>query len=287
VFKGSGLALGGLSLLASLKVNNDIFVYAPFSLSLVLLYVLLIIFYKFNSHNLQAGYCKLLNKEVWRPAVIAGSLSPSDSPSQASKYINEHLLTWEWCIELLRSCDLEPDRLDGLLQQLSNDIQTTDGGNKENIKKSVLERTAQFVQDERGRFLFQGHAYRRERPPCNKRARRGGFSLLLKAIFLMRVDSSSWQFPAWITAIFFLVDMMFVAIGLYSIAPALKVAHDDLALWSTVTFVLISHAWIWSFVFGKLHSLMVGDGTIDSYYWRFIPIRSYVLRCSGISLVRT
>ena len=59
--------------------------FTPIAIALLIMLVLLIVYYKFNSHNRYAGYCKLLNEESW------------NIPSE----LNEDVYTWEICIDRL------------------------------------------------------------------------------------------------------------------------------------------------------------------------------------------
>ena len=69
--------------------------FTPIAIALVITLVLLIVYYKFNSHNRYAGYCKLLNEESW------------NIPSE----LNEDVYTWEICIDRLRHFDTHKHEL--------------------------------------------------------------------------------------------------------------------------------------------------------------------------------
>ncbi len=93
LFVGAGIifsAWGGISLI---KENTSLLpiAYSACSISLVSLSILFILIYKFISHNRYAGYCMLLNQEIW-----VGSYEEIKS-----------ILAWEWIVELLRESDLK------------------------------------------------------------------------------------------------------------------------------------------------------------------------------------
>ena len=186
IFRSSGLLLVGLSALKIPGIGNkelidSVYIYASFSVSLILTYVLLILVYKFNSHNFQAGYCKLLNKEVWR--FKAGYRKEFDGVD---------LITWEWSVDLLRACDMTPKRTKGLMGFIPTGMHTREGLTKLGICKMIFKRTSRFRQHSKGRFTIsrpaniQGTAYTRvvkdryirEPPVINKNLVRNGFKFI-------------------------------------------------------------------------------------------------------------
>ena len=290
VFSGSGLSLVGLSLVTSLDVDRTIFVYAPYAISLVLLYVLLILVYKFTSHNFQAGYCKLLNKEVWRE-IEGGSFEKREANSTRTGA--PEIITWEWCVELFRTCDQEPTRLRSFLDELPEDLCTTDtdANGEEHVRSYILDtiasRSPRFVPDSQGAYECNGNKYIKMSPDSNRNMTKRGFSLLRDCMLHARVRSESWKFPVWVIIVFFLLDIIFLGIGLFSTAvEMLTSGWSNVALWVALLFVILTHARLWFYLFGKLHCLMNGSDTIDSAYWRFIPIRNHVLRQFGYELIR-
>ena len=87
VLGGGGAALFGMA--AINRSNNDWFLaYSAASLVIIEMLVLLILFYKFNSHNRGAAYCKVLSHE--------SCLISEDQ---------ENIISWELCIQELRDSD--------------------------------------------------------------------------------------------------------------------------------------------------------------------------------------
>ena len=106
ILGGSGFAVFGLGFIVNPDGSGRITaMYASLALSLVLVFVLLVLMYKFNSHNRIAGYALLLNQERWKtPAVW-----PRD------------LMLWEVCVEILREIDLKDDLLSKINKVLTED----------------------------------------------------------------------------------------------------------------------------------------------------------------------
>ncbi len=97
VIGGSGVFIFIISMLYKAQNDNpDLFTIHATSIIIALLVssiivslVLLILFYKFNSYNRYAGYCKLLNQEKYH---------------QGS---DDQFMSWEVCIDVLREADFD------------------------------------------------------------------------------------------------------------------------------------------------------------------------------------
>lgn len=82
-------------------------------------FVLLILFYKFYSHNRLAGYCKLLNHE-------RHSMDETKDETKSKDGESISLFAWEICIERLRASDISPKALLDLLDRIKiKDIEIT------------------------------------------------------------------------------------------------------------------------------------------------------------------
>lgn len=107
-----GFVLGGsgFSVIGVWFVRRDNFdVSAPafisLTISIIVILVLFIIYYKFHSHNRMAGYCKLLTQEIWR-----------ETPEKMSP-----LFGWEWCMARLRDADSNRTELIKIAQEIDMD----------------------------------------------------------------------------------------------------------------------------------------------------------------------
>jgi hypothetical protein len=223
-----------------------------FAFSLMMSFVLLVLFYKFNSHNRFAGYCKLLNQEIL------------DVPPASNDVC---LLSWELCVERLRMSDCSPPTARG-----SRSSAKIGGFTKE--KMGVL-------ADLLGQISGKG-------APVDRNKFLKGSKILIRAIF-GHIETRSWGFPPIIVAMFFLIVSGFLAGGIWAFFkedPSWSVAafFRDLSTWPTSNslcvfgvFVLVSQAFLWWRFSGKLHSLMEGSATVDSFFWRFVPVRAEFL----------
>lgn len=90
VIGGSGIAFFGSSALTESEKLNENIVFAFLISSIIVSLVLMILFYKFNSHNRFAGYCKLLNQEKYDP------MTPITQ-----------FISWEVCMDILREADFD------------------------------------------------------------------------------------------------------------------------------------------------------------------------------------
>lgn len=90
VIGGSGITFFGAAALTESEKLNDNIVFAFLISSIIVSLVLMILFYKFASHNRFAGYCKLLNQEKY------------DSKIPFAQFIS-----WEVCIDKLREADFD------------------------------------------------------------------------------------------------------------------------------------------------------------------------------------
>lgn len=88
VIGGSGVAFLGLANISNNIEQHTLISFTSFLLSFTVTLVLSILFYKFNSYNRLAGYCKLLNQEklVYKENAV----------------IDEQFMSWEICMDLLR-----------------------------------------------------------------------------------------------------------------------------------------------------------------------------------------
>jgi hypothetical protein len=220
------------------------------AVSLIVTFISLILLYKFNSYNRFAGYCKLLNHER------LGADNRGDHP--------EEVLLWEICISYLRRTDQSIAALDGIFSALNVDeFDSTD---------LLLLRKL----NEKYHALYR-----------HGRALVGLRTLVLTA--LGRLCTASWAYPAYLGVLLAMITAGFLACGV--IASALYF-RDQVAVLSLTgmtsqpdasvlvvcalgTFGL--QAFIWRAYLQKFGQLIDGAGTVDSYFWRFLPIRARVL----------
>ncbi len=149
--------------------------FTPIAIALVITLVLLIVYYKFNSHNRYAGYCKLLNEESW------------NIPSE----LNEDVYTWEICIDRLRHFDTHKHELISLCEGATIEVE----GNVDDAKKrQIKDKFSSEIQDISGLD-----------PKIDNNKKRNGFRLFRRSI-RGEHDSSSWGFPIRVTLVFFLTS---------------------------------------------------------------------------------
>ena len=110
-----------------------------------------------------------------------------------------------------------------------------------------------------------------------------------------KAESWSWQFPIWVVVVFSMLNVTFLSIGTVFAVPKIidsirlalsgTFSSESILLWFVVLIVAALQLLIWGYIAGKMFRLMNGDSTVDAFYWRFMPIRAYILNKSGIDLV--
>jgi len=90
---GTGAAIYGRALIRSLHVDSFALNIIYPALSLIISFVLLILFYKFHSHNRFAGYCKLLSHEKY----------------STRRPLKTSLISWEIAVEGERSSGIDKE----------------------------------------------------------------------------------------------------------------------------------------------------------------------------------
>ena len=101
VLGGAGAAIYGMASMSTVPLNDMEIVITSLSLSAILNFILLILYYKFYSHNRFAGYCKLLNHERY------------EIQKEGTSF-----LSWEMALERLRFSDISPKSLLELVKNI-------------------------------------------------------------------------------------------------------------------------------------------------------------------------
>ena len=245
VLGGSGLAIYAILSMGHSSARFYEIAFTCFLLSVIMSFVLLILIYKFFSHNRFAGYCKLLNHE--------GYGSEGNDPITDRE--NLALFAWEICIERLRASDASPSVLLNFLKTV--DIKNID---KEKLNYLLIKYTGRNPQKDRHKFLK-------------------GLKILFSAIF-GKIETRSWGFPPMIIAMFFVIVIGFLVGGFYTITKISFMnskALDTNMIFVLAGAVLVAQLIIWFRFIGKLYALMKGSATVDGFFLRFMPVRASFL----------
>lgn len=243
VLGGSALAIFGLASIEPVKSN--VMTYFSLILSLIFSMVLLILLYKFNSHNRYAGYSMLLNQE-------------RHDKKQTDMNNQTQLIAWELCIERLRRSDIKPKQLTLL------------------VTKIKTEMDAETLKD----LAWIINKYTGPKPPIDRRKRlKGAYHLILS--LLGRVKTNSWAFPSFVVSMFFILVFAFILSGIYGLVifslDAKSISRELVVLWVVSAVILTMQGYLWLTFCGKLYTLMTGSATVDGFFWRFMPIRAAYL----------
>ena len=210
-------------------------------LSIIMTFVMLILCYKFFSHNRFAGYCKLLNHETYETT---------------SDVLDRSFFAWEICVERLRASDMDPE----VLLKLVRDVKLDD------INMTKLDFVlAKYVgrNPDKDRYKFWK-----------------GLRILLLAI-IGKIGTRSWGFPPMVVSLFFFIVFGFLLGGLYSVKEIHNMPNtillDRNIIYVLAAAVLLGQLLLWWRFIGKLYSLMEGSATVDGFFVRFLPVRASFL----------
>lgn len=248
VLGGSGLAVFGI---AAIGVSDEnIIALVSVILSFVFSLVMVILLYKFNSHNRFAAYSKLLSQECFseiKTPLVKGT----------------QVVAWEFCMDLLHRSDSDLDQFESLL--VDPNIEMTPGG-LENLRWVI-------------RF------YGGPNPRSDKQQVYRGLGHLARALFGV-VKTNSWAFPAYVVSVFFVLISSFILYGLYQTVRfqigGEYAIGDQYIIWGIWLMVFVIQVLLWSRFCGKLYTLMEGSATVEGFFWRFVLIRSTYLGAYGI-----
>ena len=242
VLGGSGLALLGFYTIENYETKFETIAFISLILAITVSLVLYIIFYKFNSHNRYAGYCKLLNQEQL--------FIHKENPELEKTDFN----SWEICIDRLRLSDFEFSPFQDLLPTLVKDGLITNDQEQKIIDISGTRKES------------DKHKFRR------------GLRIIFR-IFIGNTQTKSWQFPLFVVGVFLSLSAIHITFSLYSMYKTYPFFNDQFIFEDTyfnlivyfILFVIFINIWI-AYV-GKLYNLMCGSATINAYCWKFLPSR--------------
>ena len=263
VLGGSGIAVYGI---AHGAPNLGKFGYFAtfiicFSLSTIINLVLLILFYKFSSHNRFAGYCKLLNHELHHMkqpthATATNQTSQTNQPVISRK--PSACFAWEVAVDRLRYWKIRKNKL---MSMRDAEIIGIDFSKLKEVVFSLIS------QDE---------------------SPRSGFKILISAL-LGNVETRSWAFPPLVVATLFILSSSFFIGGLIFsfilIQDKNTIAITNILQTSAIvitTLMVISFVYLWVRCLGKLHKLLKCGSTVESFFWKFMPIRASFLNQQDI-----
>jgi hypothetical protein len=264
---GSGAAIMGITSFRDLWSEIIGMPFVALILSLLVSMVLLIIFYKFNSHNRFAGYCKLLSYErfVMYPANLA-----------------TQIFSWEICLGQLRRTEINPAEFRNIIHSIICHKPT-----KSQMERKLEEHTGPQINFKN---LCRGFRYLVFAPFGQPKANSWGFPPLVTSVFFLL---STFFLGLGLFGILrpfrdmglFEIAMAFPAEGLSEIVIVFFNSMDFgkcLFLISIGAFLIFGVIILWSMFCCKLRLLMEGSIMIDAFFWRFLPIRIEFLNSNNI-----
>ncbi len=243
VLGGSGAALFGLAIIGRQAENVVVLAYAPGGVSVVITLVLLVLFYKFNSHNRVAGYCKALNQESYKDQE------------------RDDLLSWELCIQQLRNSD---ERTSSIIEVAEKNADKLDNIPMDKLLRCLNNLTGKPASVDQGKWR-EGWKILINSFISPPRTCSWGFPIFVTLIFFV------------LTSIFILVSLIFFTLILNA-----SVLFTYLFHLFFMVFIIIFHVLMWTRIAGKLYTLMRGSATVNGFFIRFIPLRADFLIQYGL-----
>lgn len=238
VLAGGGAAQVVAPFLASNPANRTLVAFGSMGIACIIALVLIVLLYKFNSHNRYAGYCKLLAQEQYR---LRGRREDS-------------LHAWEVCIDRLR--EYSSTRRDKARGVPVAHI----GGLSE----------AAIAQKRRD---YLGPA-----PAADRRALRGGIRVLFTTFVLYRSAASwAFPVFVVGVFLVLTVLFLATSVG-YAYSVIVELPHwyqSDLPWVLLLMLAFLLLAWIRGIC--VLHRVMEGTSSVMAFCWRFAFIRSAFL----------
>lgn len=238
-----------------------------FAISTIINFVLLILYYKFYSHNRFAGYCKLLNHERYCYKE-KNENNKDNEDTDEHKVEGSSMLSWEVSVDTLRYLDTH--------ENLPEEIRKLENLPEEIRKFKIIENDITIVR--LNQIIDNIRAIPRE--IFGK-----GFGILINAI-LGKTIFRSWAFPPLIVAMFFIISWGFFITGCIFFNKVITDRINTETIWYMVILFLlfiIIQMRLWYQFIGKLYMLMEGSATVEAFFWRFIPIRASLLNSQDIS----
>lgn len=245
VLTGSGVAIYGMARMGQIPTNNNETAITAIALSVIVNFVLLILFYKFYSHNRSAGYCKLLNHERY------------EIQKEGTSF-----LSWELVLERLRYSDISPESLLNAVKNIKVkglEIAELTLLLSKYAGKSPLVDNGKIKKGWRilGKAIFG-----------KIETRSWGFPPIVVALYC--ILSFGFLFFGFVSFL-----------RLSEISNVFSNPNSIITIFF-LFLLLIIHFLLWNRFVGKLFSLMNGSCTVDGFFWRFLPVRVAFLNTYNI-----
>lgn len=234
-------------------------------ISLLISFVLLILFYKFTSHNRFAGYCKLLSIEKH----TAGIDNSTHAGIGKTIHYPTSIFGWEYVLEEFRQCTDKQDNIKAyidIVDGLKNNDEYIDPRYNEDIKKELTK----LFDDKPEKYGFIK-----------------GMSFVLKTI-IGDYRAKSWAFPPYVVSMFFYLTTWFYIIGILiyfylhrNYYPDTVLSLHSLELFIVVT-ISIAQGLLWRKYINNLYALMYEKKNIRSFCILLLPGRVKYLRLRSI-----
>ncbi|MBN2415243.1 hypothetical protein JXO52_05350 [bacterium] len=239
-----GFVLGGSSaaffLYANLGKDSPHRLYLSMLMSIVLTLILLMLYYKFNSHNRYAGYCKLLNQEFLT------------IKNKNLKVINQ-LMAWEISMDMLQREEMQR-RNDGSL--IAESARLAVNNSRHDKEVGIIFLKAQDLLKEYRQLNCIVFFWK-------------GIQCIYRALRQKNIGNS-WHFPPVVTSVFVVLNSIYIALCVKWIIENSEIYHNFLLYIVCYLFFLVI---MWPSFINRLGRLMEGDMTVDAYCWKFLPIR--------------
>lgn len=164
-------------------------------------------------------------------------------------FTRDSFYSWELAVGRLRCMGKDEKSIKSLVEP----VNLNDKIKKDKLEKYLLS----LVEDDKKRI----------RSYCK------GTMILLKALY-GKIETNSWGYPPLVTSICFIFSFGFLFSGHF--LRIQKCSTSKLLFLISIAITIIQ-LFLWMRLSGKLYSLMAGSTTVQSFFWKFLPIRASYL----------
>lgn len=267
VLGGSAAASLGLARLGGSQMGTSppfiLIAITSLTLALTGTVVLIILQYKFISHNRYAGYCKLLTQERYEG-------------------ITDPVFGWEVCLEQLRFSDFNSR---STLEFLRTEYPSPSGltiptqvDTAAQADPNPMTRPLELVDKEAIATKF--NEFGGPRPTADRAGKRRGLWAIYWGL-LGHTMSTGWGFPVYVVIITLSMTLLFASMCALTTFQALREDHVSTKVGIAVGLVLLLLIYIWAKGMAKLSNLLGRSRSINAFCWKFIPFRFRLLTALG------
>lgn len=256
VLGGSGLALVALTFAGNRPVGPLALFYTPLALSLILLLVLFVLYYKFNSHNRFAGYSYALSAEQW-----------ADQPHR-----QDDMVIWEICIRAINAVADRPELLLAGLSRVERTDQTAE------LAELLLQYARRRGKGPSG-YWWRGFKILGRFFMCKLRTPPSWSYPLWVTMPFAVLDVILVSVSIYIGAELAIAEWPRITNGLHVERQGVRILPYEIYVAGAAFLAVVAFKIrMWVYLLSKLFHLLEGDATVIAFERRFEAVRHIVLQ---------